>query len=120
MTEPELEPQYRDITGIQEIIRATQDNIWGPDTEKRLNVIRKASAYGGKAFPYGKAFTQSVIGVRQDGVWGPKSSAAHGQAITAIQRAVGAIANGIWSNDTEAYVQKAKIQAQRPERDEDE
>ena len=98
---------YTDITALQRAVRATADNISGPDTRKRIDAVRKASTWGGTKFPYGVAYTQQVVGTTADGVWGKNSRAAHDNTVAAIQRAVGATVDSIWGNETEAKVNDA-------------
>lgn len=105
---------YRDVTGVQRAVRATADNVWGPDTDKRVDAVREASAYGGREHPYGVAFTQGVVGATADGVWGAKSNAAHDATVKAIQAAVGVTADGVWGAKTQAAVDAAKAGARRP------
>lgn len=105
--------QYRDITGVQAAVRAVQDNIWGPDTDKRVDAVRKASRWGGVKFPYGVRYTQQVVGTTADNIWGPNSRAAHDRTVKAIQAAVGATPDCVWGNETESKVQAAKAAARR-------
>ena len=106
--------QYTDIRKLQQAVRATPDNIYGPDTAKRIDAVRKASRWGGVKFPYGVAFTQSVVGTTPDGVWGNNSRTCHDNTVAAIQRAVGATADCIWGSNTEAAVNKAVNGARKP------
>jgi peptidoglycan hydrolase-like protein with peptidoglycan-binding domain len=111
---PAPAPTYRDCTAIQRAVRATPDNWWGADTDKRVNAVRAASRWAGGSFPYGVAYTQQVVGTVADGDWGPKSSAAHDATVAAIQRAVGVTDDGIWGPATEAAVNAARAAARRP------
>lgn len=92
------------VKAVQKAVRAVQDGIVGPDTRKRVEAVRRSSKWGGKRFPYGVRYTQSVVGTYPDGVWGAKSRAAHDVTTANVQRAVGAVADCIWGNDTERKV----------------
>lgn len=104
---PPPAPVYRDITGIQRAVRANPDNVWGPDTNARVTAVRAASAYGGVKFPYGVAFTQSVVGAKPDGDWGPISKSDHDATVAAIQRAVGVNPDSVWGGITDNAVAAA-------------
>lgn len=104
---PSTPVQHRDITALQRAVRTAPDNIWGPDTDKRINAVRSASNYGGVKFPWGVKFTQQVVGATADGIWGPKSRAAHDTTTKAVQSAVGATADGVWGPKTQAAVDTA-------------
>lgn len=96
------------VIGLQQAVRAGVDNAWGPDTDKRLETVRAASALGGGRFPYGVSYTQGVVGARKDGAWGPNSRKAHDATVAAIQRALGVVADGQWGPATEAAYQAAR------------
>lgn len=106
--------KYSDITQLQRIVGAVPDNVYGPDTAKRIDAVRKASRWGGKQFPYGVAYTQGVVGTGADGIWGPNSEASHDRVVGLIQRAVGATADCIWGNETETKVNRLLAGAERP------
>lgn len=91
---------YRDL--------ARRDNLWGPDTDKRLNAVRRASTHAGGWFPYGIEYTQRVVSAEDDGVWGNDSKMAHDQAVAQIQRALGVHDDGVWGPMTEAAFQRAR------------
>ncbi|MFD6176709.1 MULTISPECIES: peptidoglycan-binding domain-containing protein [unclassified Isoptericola] len=82
-----------------------RDNLWGPDTEKRLEDVRAASRFRGSKFPHGVAATQRAVGADDDGKWGPKSRAAHDRTVQAIQRVLGVKADGVWGPTTERAYQ---------------
>lgn len=42
---------YTDCRAVQAAVRADVDNVWGPDTEKRVDAVRKASNWGGVSSP---------------------------------------------------------------------
>lgn len=99
------------VTGLQQAVRVAVDNVWGPGTDKALEAVRAASTYGGGKFPYGKAFTQTVVGARGDGVWGDLSRKAHDATTANVQRALGVNGDGIWGAVTEAAYQAARKSA---------
>lgn len=116
-TVPPANPARPNVTGIQAAVRANQDNSWGPDTDKRLEAVRAASAWAGQKFPFGVGYTQSVIGTPVDNDWGRKSVRAHDIAVSAIQAALlqmgfnpGDI-DGKWGPSTEAAYQSARAAA---------
>lgn len=94
--------QSSDIRAIQNAVGATPDNVWGPDTDKRVDVVRKASVWGGVTFPYGVPYTQAVVRTAVDGIWGDDSQVCHDRTVIAIQKAVGADPDGIWGEETES------------------
>lgn len=106
--------KFRDIRGLQAAVRAVPDNVAGPDTRKRLHAVRKASAWGGRTFPYGVVFTQQVVNTVADGYWGDNSDAAHDRTTVAIQKALGAVPDAIWGPDTEAKLRTALDTAEQP------
>ena len=112
------EVAHVDVRGIQKAVKAAQDNVWGPDTEKRVNAVRMASAWSGYQFPYGVAYAQGVVGTATDGSWGPKSRAAHDACVIKIQKALnelgyGLVVDGIWGPNTDAASKSARDRAQR-------
>lgn len=80
---------YTDVTALQAAVGATADNIVGPDTTKRIYAVVAASSWGGRQFPFGIEYVQSVIGTEGDGVWGDASDEAHDRVVGNLQRAVG-------------------------------
>jgi hypothetical protein len=106
--------QKIDIRPLQEAVRTWKDNIWGPDTDKRLRAVKSASLWYGPLFPFHVPFTQSVVGTKPDGVWGPKSRKAHDQTVKRIQKSLknlrvyhGEI-DGIYGPMTDSGVSKAR------------
>ncbi|MFI2105624.1 hypothetical protein ACH436_20185 [Isoptericola sp. NPDC019693] len=80
---------------------AQRDNLWGPNTDQRLQAIRAASRMHGTKFPYGVKTAQLAVGVTADGKWGPKSRAAHDKAVASLQRVLSVSATGTWGPATE-------------------
>lgn len=116
-TVPVRNPKRPNVTGLQAAVRANQDNSWGPDTDKRLEAVRAASAWAGQKFPHGVKFAQQVVGTNADGDWGRNSVRAHDISVSAIQAALlqmgynpGRI-DGKWGPSTEAAYQSARAAA---------
>jgi hypothetical protein len=93
---------------LQGVTGAGVDQIWGPETDKRLEAVRAASNLKGVTFPHGVTFTQQVVGVADDGVWGSVSRAAHDQKTAAIQRVLGRPATGVWDQAADAAYARAR------------
>ena len=83
---------------------ATADNIWGPDTGKRVGAIQMASMYHGTQFPYGVKYVQKVIGTTPDGIWGIMSKTAHDVMVKRIQEGFGIEVDGILGKDTDSHI----------------
>lgn len=114
-TSPNPKPAGRpNCTQLQRAVRATPDNSWGPDTDKRLDALRASSAWGGQKFPSGVKFLQGVVGTPQDGRWGPKSVRAHDDCVGGVQEALKAMGYDAgptdkkWGPTTEAAYQAAR------------
>lgn len=101
-------------TPLQAAVRTDRDNAWGGVTDKHCDAVREASNWGGNDFPWGKAFTQAVVGAKTDGVWGPMSAAAHTQTVKAVQEALKIMGfnpgpiDGFWGDVTETAYQAAR------------
>lgn len=87
---------------------ARRDNLWGPDTSKRLHAVRMASSLHGERFPYGVEYTQRIVGTADDGEWGDQSKTAHDRTVAQLQRALGVHDDGVWGPITEAAFQRAR------------
>lgn len=103
-----------DIRALQRAVRANPDNVAGPNTRSRCYALAAASNWGGNTFPFGVAFTQSVVGTKEDGFWGPASEEAHDATVEAVQSAVGAEIDGIYGPDTNTRVNSALDRAEQP------
>lgn len=103
-----------DIRALQRAVRANPDNVAGPNTRSRCYVLAAASNWGGNTFPFGVAFTQSVVGAEQDGIWGPASEEAHDDTVEAVQSAVGSEVDGIYGPDTNTRVNALLDRAEQP------
>lgn len=103
-----------DIRALQRAVRATPDNVAGPNTRSRCYALAAASEWGGKTFPFGVAFTQSVVGTEQDGVWGDASEEAHDATVEAVQAAVSAEVDGIYGSETNTKVNALLDRAEQP------
>ena len=103
-----------DIRALQRAVRATPDNVAGPNTRSRCYALAAASEWGGKTFPFGVAFTQSVVGTEQDGIWGEGSEEAHDSTVEAVQAAVGAEVDGVYGAETNTKVNALLDRAEQP------
>lgn len=103
-----------DIRALQRAVRANPDNVAGPNTRSRCYALAAASNWGGNTFPFGVAFTQSVVGTEQDGIWGPASEEAHDDTVEAVQSAVGSEIDGIYGPDTNTRVNALLDRAEQP------
>ena len=103
-----------DIRALQRAVRANPDNVAGPNTRSRCYALACASSWGGKTFPFGVKFTQSVVGTDQDGIWGDASEEAHDDTVEAVQSAVGAEVDGIYGPDTNTRVNAMLDRAEQP------
>ena len=93
---------------LQAAVRASQDMVWGPDTDRRLQLVRAASKLGGVTFPQGVAETQRVVGTPDDDDWGDASRAAHDATVEAIQVALGVKKDHVWGPKTDAAFAAAR------------
>ena len=103
-----------DIRALQRAVRANPDNVAGPNTRSRCYALAAASNWGGNTFPFGVAFTQSVVGAEQDGIWGPASEEAHDDTVEAVQAAVGAEVDGVYGAETNTKVNALLDRAEQP------
>ena len=102
---PTTPTQKPDIRGIQRAVRVAADNVVGPQTRGAVNLLAKASRWGGGRFPQGVIATQAVVGTTRDGIWGPHSIASHDATVAAVQRALRALGypiavDAIWGPKT--------------------
>lgn len=112
--EPSAPSGPADIRALQRAVRANPDNVAGPNTRSRCYALAAASNWGGNTFPFGVAFTQSVVGTEQDGIWGPASEEAHDDTVEAVQSAVGSEVDGIYGLDTNTRVNALLDRAEQP------
>lgn len=112
--EPSTPSGPADIRALQRAVRANPDNVAGPNTRSRCYALAAASNWGGNTFPFGVAFTQSVVGTEQDGIWGPASEDAHDDTVEAVQSAVGSEVDGIYGPDTNTRVNALLDRAEQP------
>lgn len=111
-----LKPKKDDIRGLQRVIKAAPDNMWGLDTERRFNTIREASQWGGYDFPYGVGYAQDLVGTKKDWSWGPASKKALIAKVKQVQKELADLGydpgkiDGHWGTNTErAYQQARKV-----------
>lgn len=94
-----------DCRELQRAVRVKPDNQWGEETDKHFNALRMAALHG--EFPYGKAFTQKVVGTNPDGEWGAKSHLAMLATVIAVQKALSEMGweigrpDGKWTEKTD-------------------
>jgi len=91
---------------IQTLLKLTADGLWGNDTEKRADLMVKASraivGYPVKTpAAYDIASVQYVVGSKTDGIWGPKSRAALIEWVKKMQRVLAQTADGSWGPRTD-------------------
>lgn len=106
---------YTDVTALQAAVGATADNVVGPDTTKRIYAVVAASSWGGRQFPFGVEYVQSVIGTEPDGVWGDASDTAHDRVVGDLQRAVGVDDDEIYGAVTNNAINAALAGAEKGE-----
>ena len=104
---------YTDVTALQAAVGATADNVIGPDTTKRIYAVVAASSWGGRQFPFGVEYAQSVIGTEPDGIWGDDSDAAHDRVVGNLQRAVGVDDDEIYGPATNTAINTAIAGAEK-------
>lgn len=105
-TPPPPKPKYTDCKPLQGALRASKDNVWGPDCTKRLNAVRSASAWKRNKFPYGVKYTQGVVGVEKDGDWKTLSRAGHDATVKALQKVVGHKPTGVYTEVLDNAIKK--------------
>jgi hypothetical protein len=111
-TKPKPPASKPDVRELQAAVRAVRDNVWGPDTDRRLTAVRYAARLHESAFPYGVQYAQVVVGALPDGVWGPASGDCHDATVKRVQRALGVTVDGVWGEKTDAAyleIRKAAI-----------
>lgn len=64
-----------------------KDNLFGQNSQRRLDAVRCASKRHGVLFPYGITFAQAAVGAPQTGVWDAASRKAHDRTVRALQDA---------------------------------
>ena len=100
---------YTDVTALQ------ANNVVGPDTTKRIYAVVAASSWGGRQFPFGVEYVQSVIGTEPDGIWGDASDEAHDRVVGNLQRAVGVDDDEIYGPTTNNAINTALAGAEKGE-----
>jgi len=96
------------IQGAVHFPAKERDNLWGDNTDDRIEAVRYASNLHGVKFPKGAKAAQIAVGTKADNVWGNNSRAAHDATVAAIQRILGVTADGIWGKKTEAAYLSAR------------
>lgn len=106
---------YTDITGIQRAVGAETDNVLGPDTTRRVYAVVAASSWGGRQFPFGIEYAQSVVRTEPDGVWGDASDTAHDRVVGQLQSAVGVEVDEYYGPVTNEAINQALAGAEKGE-----
>ena len=106
---------YTDITGIQRAVGADADNVLGPDTTRRIYAVVAASSWGGRQFPLGVEYVQTIIGADPDGIWGDDSDEAHDRVVGQLQSAVGVEVDEYYGAVTNAAINAALAGAEKGE-----
>lgn len=107
-TTPHGTRKVQRLQGVVHFPAAQRDNLWGPDTEKRLDAVRQASRFGGTDFPHGVKTAQLAVGTKADGKWGDASRAAHDRTVQKVQRVLGVGVDGVWGKKTDAAYLKLR------------
>lgn len=81
------------VRQIQAAVHATSDGIWGPDTDRRCEIVRHKG-------PINQL--QIELGISGDGIWGPVTQAAYTRAVRGIQQGLAITSDGIWGPQTDA------------------
>ena len=111
-----IRPYYSDAaTGSSSGYTDITDNVLGPDTTRRVYAVVAASSWGGRQFPFGVEYVQSVIGTEADGIWGDASDEAHDRVVGDLQRAVGVDDDEIYGPATNAAITAALAGAEKGE-----
>lgn len=84
------------VKSIQGAVFAVEDGVWGPDTDRRCEAVRR----GGPTLAL-----QQYLRVTADGIWGPVTEAARTRAVRGVQTGLGVSADGRWGPVTDrAYL----------------
>lgn len=109
---PPTQPAVLVVRQLQRAFHVGADGYWGPVTDKAARGFR-AAAYV-RAYPFGLAFVQQVVGTVPDGLMGPKTLAAITATTRAVQASIGVVSDGDWGPMTDqrfAVVRKANLKA---------
>lgn len=79
-----------------------RDNIWGDNTEKRLNAVRMSSRMHGTKFPYGIAFTRRILGAGSGKTWDREARQQHDAAVLIVQEVLKVDQDAVWGPDTDS------------------
>lgn len=84
------------VKEIQAAVHAQQDGIWGPDTDRRCELVRHRGPVRD---------LQIALGVGADGIWGPITQGAYDKAVRGVQAGLGVTVDGAWGPKTDqAYL----------------
>lgn len=101
---PKPLPSSTAIKRIQAATHAVQDGIWGPDTEKRAEVIRHMRMNIDRQNRAYCKYLQEVLAFPPaacDGIWGPITASHWLATVKLFQQALGVPADGIWGTVTD-------------------
>jgi hypothetical protein len=84
------------VKAIQVAVHATADGNWGPDTDRRCELVRHKGPVRD---------LQAALHLDSDGIWGPNTSRAYEAAVCAIQSALHVPVDASWGPATDkAYL----------------
>jgi hypothetical protein len=99
-----LDPNYmRMVRFCQRVLRAAEDGIWGPDTERRGELVRQAGLHGPTAIDV-KALQKDVLGFTGssvDGLVGSKTLAGWSAVCRGLQTGMFVHVDGVWGHQTD-------------------
>ena len=72
-----------------------------------------ASSWGGRQFPFGVEYVQSVVGTEADGIWGDASDEAHDRVVGQLQSAVDVEVDEYYGPVTNAAINQALAGAEK-------
>lgn len=101
------------LQGAVNFRTAERDNLWGPNTDARLEAVRHASRHHGVKFPHGVELAQRAVGTKVDGRWGDNSRAEHDETVGEVQRALGVKVDHVWGPKTDAAYLAARRRYRR-------
>lgn len=89
-------PAGVNVRSVQAAVHAVQDGVWGPDTDRRCELVRHAGPTKN---------LQAALGTAADGIWGPNTQSVYITAVKGLQNALHVAADGAWGPITDkAYL----------------
>lgn len=97
----------RVVQNIQEAVEVTVDGKWGPNTDRRVLLMRrvawaKVGYPGNQNFDFDVNTAQRVIDTKVDGIWGLNSQAALEAWVKDFQKIIDVRSDGAWGPKTDA------------------